>query len=357
MLSYKKRVLLIEENLYTLLKEAKEYTPGPEEKIAIFSDLHLGDGGSKDDFKKNSRLFRTVLQDYYLKNNYTLILNGDIEELQKFPLSIIIKRWKKIYRIFKEFKNRNQLFKIVGNHDYDLFMKYEKLNKDLLPALVLRYGKNKIFIIHGHQASHMIDKFNMIFGFMLRYFVKPLGITNRSTAYDSKRRFKVEKKVYNFSTKNKLMTIIGHTHRPLFESLSKLDFIKFEMENLIRGYPNADEEKKKYIHDEIIRLKKELDFFNTNNKKLGNRSSLYNNDMIIPCLFNTGCAIGKRGISNIEIQDGKIFLVYWFNIHKHKKYLEYNPHEPQQLNDSGYYRLVLNEDYLDYIFTRIKLLA
>jgi hypothetical protein len=45
--------------------------------------------------------------------------------------------------------------------------------------------------------------------------------------------------VYGFSSRRKIVSIIGHIHRPLFESLSKIDTLKYRIEQLCRHYPLA----------------------------------------------------------------------------------------------------------------------
>ena len=86
---------MIKDNHYFLLLE-KLYNESPElkisakDKIVIFSDLHMGDGRSMDDFHRNSELFLTALDKFYFKNNYILILNGDVEELHRYKLNKII---------------------------------------------------------------------------------------------------------------------------------------------------------------------------------------------------------------------------------------------------------------------------
>ena len=69
-----------------LLNESTTLDLKSQKRWAIFSDLHMGDGGSTDDFKRNSDLFATALKDFYLEKNHALILNGDVEELQRFQL-------------------------------------------------------------------------------------------------------------------------------------------------------------------------------------------------------------------------------------------------------------------------------
>ncbi|MEQ9049551.1 MAG: hypothetical protein RLP11_04535 [Marinoscillum sp.] len=67
--------------------------------------------------------------------------------------------------------------------------------------------------------------------------------------------------------------------------------------------------------------------------------------------------IGKRGMTCLEIEDGKIRLVHWFDGNINKKYLQKTGYQPQQIPGTDYYRMVINEESLDYVFTRIKFLA
>lgn len=39
----------------------------------------------------------------------------------------------------------------------------------------------------------------------------------------------------------------------------------------------------------------------------------------IPCLFNSGCVIGKRGVTAPEIEEVNIRLVHWFDSRISKK--------------------------------------
>lgn len=347
----------LDQKLLDLLNRTPAIALKNDDHYVIFSDLHLGNGGRKDDFAKNAKLFKKILKTFYIPNNYTLILNGDIEDLQKFPLRKITTRWKKIYSLFKSLLAENRLYKIIGNHDYNLFSFGRRYQLQILNAVKLCYKGQYLFIFHGHQASNLLDKYNSFFGFILRYIIKPLGIKNYSTAYDSKKKFKVEKRVYQFSIRYKLLSIIGHTHRPLFESMSKVDSIKFEIENLCRAYTTADVEGKAKIKKKIDNLKEAMDYFNNKNPQLGLRSSLYNNNMIVPCLFNSGCGVGKRGITALEIVNGKMMLVYWFNSNKSQKYIEYNVHQPERLGRTDFYRLIIKQETLDYIFACIELLT
>jgi len=52
--------------LKNIFSKSTEILADTEDRFVIFSDLHLGDGGRKDDFKHNAELFRYVLNYNYL---------------------------------------------------------------------------------------------------------------------------------------------------------------------------------------------------------------------------------------------------------------------------------------------------
>ena len=348
----------IEKNLNRLF----EWTPvrklPKKSRIVILSDLHMGNGKGRDDFLKNGSLFRTMLKDYYLDHDYEMILNGDIEELQRFSLKQIHTCWQPVYDLFHEFDRKNRFYKIIGNHDYNLLLLPETEREfHLHPALQFSYKGHSILIFHGHQASPFYENYNAVAEFMLKYLMNPLHIRNRSPAYDSEKRYRIEKRVYQFSNRNKIISIIGHTHRPLFESLSKIDFLKFKIEQLCRQYSEAGQKEKKVIEKDIIIYKEELKRTSKKEWKTGMRSSLYDSTLAIPCTFNSGCGIGKRGITAIEIIGDEILLVHWFDKRRRKKYYDHYEHKPERLGQSPFYRMILEQDHLDYIFTRIKLLS
>jgi UDP-2,3-diacylglucosamine pyrophosphatase LpxH len=345
-------------NLARLRKNApSEYLTG-RDRVVIFSDLHMGNGKDIDDFQKNGDLFSYILENHYLKKKYKLVLNGDIEELHKFSLSRITQHWAPIYSLFERFKQETALYKLIGNHDYYLIHDHKYPFYDrLFPAIRFFYHNNELFIFHGHQASSVTEKYNWLFAYLLRFIVKPLGFKNYSTAYSSNKKYKVEKKVHAFSNVHRIISIIGHTHRPLFESLSKIDTLKFKIEQLLREFTSADPGQRKNLAQDIKHFRKELLEHYKKDSKIGFRDSLYDAALVIPCVFNSGSGIGKRGITAIEISKGKIALVYWYATNKIKPYLKDYDNTPIRLEDSPYYRLIIKEDQMEYIFTRIRLLA
>ncbi len=345
---------MTQKRLLNLYQKTPELGISDDDKLVIFSDLHIGNRTRRDDFKKNATLFSFVLKHCYLAGDYTLVLNGDVEELLKFPIRKIARKWRHIYNMFGEFEKRGRLYKIIGNHDYLApFIPDYPCRAQLRHALRLNYKSNPIFIFHGHQASNMIEKYNEWFGHVLRFIAKPIGLKNASTAYNSKRKYRVEKQVYQFGVDNRIVCIIGHTHRPLFDSLSKEDMLKYKIEQLIHIYPQAED--KAAIETEIRQLKKALQKLVEEEPK--DRNSLYNKVIVNPVLFNSGCVIGKRGMTAIEIENGEIRLVYWFNKRKKQKKIKIFEEGPFPLGNSNYRRMVLKKERLDYIFTRIHLLS
>jgi UDP-2,3-diacylglucosamine pyrophosphatase LpxH len=348
-------------HLERLLQNASKVSLETDTRVLILSDLHMGNGGRRDEFRRNSDLIEAMLSNYYLPEQYGLVLNGDIEELFKFPLDEISRAWTSMYDIFGEFSRKSFLWKTIGNHDTELAgNRSYPLADSLVESVKFSYGDETILVFHGHQASVLLWESYPIVSraviFFLRYIAKPVGIRNFSIAYNSRRRFAIEKSIYEFSNQAKVVSVIGHTHRPLFESLSKVDYLNYRIEELCRAYSSAENGEKTSIEGKIAELKRELEACYREGKRIGLRSGLYNN-ITIPSVFNSGCAIGKRGITALEIEGNRIRLVYWYNGKQSRRFTSDRDNRPHELGSTGYHRIVLNEDSLDYVFSRLHLLA
>ncbi len=327
-----------------------------KDQYVIFSDLHMGNGKHSDDFAPNSELFLRVLGEYYYPKPYGLILNGDVEELQRFSLDSIMKRWERVYELFSRFEGEGRLDRLFGNHDMALkSIRSPKIA--VKEALRFDYRGDEIFLFHGHQTSIRFEVYNDWFGFVLKYFANPLRIKNYEVSHDSEKRFRVEQRVYNFASSAKLLSIIGHTHRPLFESMSKIDTLKFEIERLIRKYPKSAPKKKPDIERRIREYKAELLKAQADRNNEASAASLYRENLVVPCMFNSGCVLGKRGMTALEIDRGQMRLVHWFDRKRSEKYLSYEGFHTEKLPKSDFYRVIIKEESLDYIMSRIRLLA
>jgi UDP-2,3-diacylglucosamine pyrophosphatase LpxH len=341
-----------------LYKDAPEIKLNDRSKFVIISDLHVGKRKRRDDFLNNSDMFMHLLKNYYLKNDYKIILNGDVEELQRLPLKKIKAAWPDLFEILEECDKKGDLYKIMGNHDADLYLnEHTDINRNLLSGLRINYKGHSIFVFHGHQASLVYMAAARVSKLLLKYVAHPLGIKNFTRSHDNKKIHNTEKIVYEYSKTRKIISIIGHTHRPLFESLSEVDLLRFKIENLLRQYSGATQWRKKQISEEIKKYQNELSQIFKENHEYGFRSSLYTQEVTIPCIFNSGCVIGKRGMTAIELTEGNISLVHWFDRGKNIKNYNYREESIERLDRSSYYKMVLKTDSLKYVFTRLKLLT
>jgi predicted phosphodiesterase len=329
-------------------------------KALVISDFHMG-GGRRDDLTNNGAMLTAVLANYYLPGGWALVLNGDIEELARFSLPAIREHWPELYRIFDAFAEDGRLYKNVGNHDEGLVFE-KNYPYQLHEAVRIETGIIPIYVYHGHQSSRMYTNYNFVVRAALRYFLKPLGIRNISAARSPHRRFFVEKQAYAFSLAHDCISIIGHTHRPLFESMGRFEDIKYEIENLCRDYPEEGAEDRKRIAREVLALRVDLGKLKRSEKRDVLRNSLYGEELPVPCLFNAGSAIGRKGINAIEIRSEggeapTIALVYWFMRGRGKKFVNRGWYHVDELGETPYYRSVLNHDRLDYVKARIELLG
>jgi UDP-2,3-diacylglucosamine pyrophosphatase LpxH len=326
-------------------------------KVLIISDLHMG-SGSRDDLNYNGEMLTCLLEEYYFKKGWTLVLNGDIEELQKYSLEKIQKKWADLYRVFNLFFNENRLYKIIGNHD-DLLMlkKIIPYPFPLHAVIKINTGTVTAFVFHGHQLSRLYTRFNSFLRLGIRYIFRPIGIKNITDSRSPHKRFSIEKKAYAFALENRCLSIIGHTHRALFESLGRFDYIKFEIERLCHDYPSSQGEARSRIETEVTALRNELCKLKRKERRDVLRQSLYGDELPVPCLFNSGCAISKKGLNAIEITNEDIALVYWFTEGKSKKFVTRGNYETDGVSGKPYYRAVLNQNKLDFIFAKIKLLG
>ena len=340
------------------------------EKYVIISDLHLGNGGKNDDFRRNGALFLDILRSWYLPRGYFLILNGDIEELLRAARSDIVKAWRQIYALFEAFRAEGRLVWLQGNHEVQPdtighFGPVASLNPDD-PAtlkhpfdgegLRLLWQDKTLFIFHGHQAGRLNSgRYNAFIGWFLRVVANGLRIGNYSVANDSEKKIRIEQAVYGFSRRHGIASIIGHTHRPLFESLSKHEYLGFQIERLCREYAQRRGSRRRgEIRQTILHYRDEY-IANSHKSERHLADNVYG-EILIPCLFNAGCGIGKRGITTMEIKDERMYLIFWSDRARSERAMDYNEYRSAEDVGGDSFRFILRRENLDYIFSRIELL-
>ena len=269
-------IMFTDQKLTKAFNNAKVEYFDNSSKYIFFSDCHRGDDSVSDEFTRNQSVLLCAL-DYYYNNGYVYVEVGDGDELWEYTRFKYIRiAHCDIFSSVKKFFDANRLIMLYGNHNiflknknyvrnsyYQYYDEYDQDYHSLFPglipleALVLRNKdtKQNILVVHGHQGDFMNDQFWRINMLLLRYFwrfMHVVGFQNPSSpARNLFKRTRIEKNYKKWIQKHRMMLICGHTHRQKFPK------------------------------------KRELPY------------------------FNTGCCTHTRGITGIEILDGKIMMVDW----------------------------------------------
>jgi predicted phosphodiesterase len=287
------------------------------DKYAIFSDLHLGNGRKADNFIHNKETILFSLN-YYKNNGYSIILLGDIEELWQFDFTEIHNKYNKsVYKLLRSFP-KEKIHRLFGNHDKDwqrpadptIFN--ENTPCETPEAIILG---DDIFLVHGHQGDYLCDKTIWSSRFLSR-ILRPLVPIGKIFGYENRSAPKSqipknrEKLYYNWAKENKIFLICGHTHNAIFASRSYYWWLKDQIKQKEDEREQNLNDKAKYIKltNYIKKLKREL---HIEKNKGRNFSRLTTVEKPLPCYFNTGCGLYRKGITNIEIEGVKVRLIKW----------------------------------------------
>lgn len=249
---------------------------GHDSKIVIMSDLHRGDNSMADEFAHNQSLYFHALE-YYDRSGYTYVEAGDGDELWEHSrFSVIREAHSDVYMKLSELFMKKRLILLFGNHN--IFLKrpayvrrtlfsyldmYWDQKAPLFPGIQVHEGVRfllepdnlELFVVHGHQGDFGNDQAWPFAMFMLRYFWRFMHIVGfRNPASPAKNRYKqhrIERSFSRWIQKHRTLLICGHTHRPKFPQAGELPYL------------------------------------------------------------NTGCGVHPRGITGIELLDGKLMLVNW----------------------------------------------
>ena len=131
--------------------------------IFVISDLHMGHGGSRDNFAQNDREQQlSSFLDYVQSERGGLIILGDLFEFWQFSISRVIMSNISFLDRFARLK----AYYILGNHDADLLgfldtsrgrkMLRHKFFKKMGGPLDKSIGGKKFRFMHGHE----VDQYN-----------------------------------------------------------------------------------------------------------------------------------------------------------------------------------------------------
>lgn len=284
------------------------------DRYIIFSDQHRGAKNWADDFREAEPNYLAALH-YYNVSGYTFISLGDSEELWENTLTQVKKHNQLSFEAEKAFIQRKAFYKIFGNHDLywvnDPFASWQlkKIYGVELPVyegLVIRWPlKNQqhldLFLTHGHQGDRSSDG-NWFSKFFVANIWAPLQaylrINPNTPAYDEQIKTAHNRIMYDWSAAQKdLWLVTGHTHQPVFGSLTHLERLHRE---LYFAEKDQQTEKIKTIKEEIIRRQREY------------KSLSVDFMQMVPNYFNSGCCCFQDGdITGIEIAEGQIRLIKW----------------------------------------------
>ncbi len=292
-------------------------------KYAILSDLHLGDGKKADDLRLNEPALRDALA-RYCREGFRLILLGDVEELWQFDLKQIVACYGgTVYADIRRF-GEGRVARVFGNHDVD----WRSLPDPVRPAqpgaasaveavrLVDEFDRVRFLLVHGHQGSAESDKASWSSRFFVRLFryveplCKKLGISAHPPALRAQITKDYDRIFYDWAKLRRVSVICGHSHRAIFASKS---YFQRCLERLaVLGerlrLDGLDETAAVGIREEMRGLKAEI----RKEKRRGfDVRELDEPGQVMPCYYNSGCALFSDGITGIEIEDGEIRLVKW----------------------------------------------
>ncbi|MBX3238305.1 MAG: metallophosphoesterase family protein [Chitinophagaceae bacterium] len=283
------------------------------EKFIIFSDLHKGNKKRADDFKVSEKSYLDALR-FYSENGYTLIHLGDVEELWKFNLFTVKGHNTDSISLEREFVNRDALIKVYGNHDLfwknDPFAPLQLLNfynKDIstYEAVLLQYDTGEkvidIFLTHGHQGDGLSDGNKFAAWFVAKIWAplqSYLELSINTPAFNDILKTEHNQIMYEWGSLHPdLLVITGHTHQPVFESMTHLERL---YKQLLIARQQNDETSISKLQEEIAFRRQEYKHISEDYLHLK------------PVYFNTGCCCFNDGdITGIEIEHGEIRLIKW----------------------------------------------
>ena len=284
-----------------------------KQSVIIFSDQHKGGRNGADDFANCESVYIAAL-DYYNSKEFYYVNLGDSEELWENSIATVMKQNLNCFEKEKLFVDRNSYTKIIGNHDLfwsnDPFAQVQikkmygqeiKIFEGISLRVKLPAKHFDIFCTHGHQGDAQSDG-NWFSKWFVSWIWGPLQsfleINTNSPSYNDQLKTLHNLMMYEWASQQKNVVLItGHTHQPVFNSLTHLERLYLKLEDALEQNDTATIAK---IEAEIPRRRKEYDFVNHSFRNMN------------PSYFNTGCCCFEDGtITGIEIAEDTIRLIKW----------------------------------------------
>jgi len=281
-------------------------------KFIIFSDQHKGTKNHADDFAVCENNYLAALK-YYFDLGFYFIDLGDGEELWENTIVSVKKYNQPSFDKEKLFLQQERFIKIFGNHDLDwannpaaplilqgIYGQKISICEGCILKTTINDRQFEVYLTHGHQGDMQSDG-NWFSKFFVANIWGPLqsllDINPNTPANNDQLKSLHNQIMYEWSSAQKnVLLITGHTHQPVFMSLTHLERLYFRL-NEAKG--KNDLEAVKQLETEMLKHKLE-----------GGAIVEFNN--VVPSYFNSGCCCFSDGdITGIEIADGSIRLIRW----------------------------------------------
>jgi predicted phosphodiesterase len=304
-----------------------------KDRFIIFSDQHKGRRNGADDFIQAEPNYLAALH-YYNQQDFCFINLGDSEELWENNLWQVKKKNKSTFEAERKFLEKKKYIKVFGNHDLfwdndpfawwqlrSIFKEKVKIYEGVVLEVIadsrepvvdsqksivdevppVRHLPFTIFLTHGHQGDAQSDG-NWFSKFFVAKIWAPLQallrINPNTPAYDAEKKTLHNHIMYEWSAmQKKLLLVTGHTHQPVFASLTHLEklYKKFQL-----AQKNESAADLNSLRDEIQKREKQFTAVSVDYMNMK------------PSYFNTGCCCFSDGdITGIEIEGGHIRLIKW----------------------------------------------
>lgn len=301
-----------------IAREKANYQLEAGGRYVIFSDHHKGARTRADDFLLCETTYLQALE-YYNSQGFILVVLGDVEELWEEDPGPVIESYQTVFAKEAEFYQDGRYLKVYGNHDNfwhvpkNVTDHLERYYPGISPVdgVVFKFSQDgdqigDIFLVHGNQGVLDIGAISNIARIIVRLFwrtfQKLTGKGQTTPAKDACLRGIHDTRMYNWADEqSKLILIAGHTHRPIWSSMTHLEQLRYELVALQSASPRPEDYEK-----QLERLQLQIQ------KRIQEHPPCNDSIKTNPCYFNIGCCSFTDGdITGIEIENGLIRLIKW----------------------------------------------
>ncbi len=286
-----------------------------DDSLIVFSDHHKGARNRADDFVQCESAYLGALA-HYFEHGYRLAILGDGEELWEERPRAVVRAYPDVFEAEARFHAAGRYQKFWGNHD-EQWRTRTVLDRSLKqpfggkPPYVVESacytltdnGENlgTLYLVHGHQGTNNNERWAVPARLAVRWLWRPIqqltGYSSNTPSSNRELRNRHNSAMYGWASRQLSMLLVtGHTHRPVFGSLSWLDYVEEQLEmDVVHAFADHADAS----------LWAKLEKLAQSSVWTGgaDRSSSY---------FNSGCCCFPDGsITGLELSEAEMRLVRW----------------------------------------------